>query len=258
MALPSVPPSTQSPVIRQGMAGWPVYALQDSLNAIGSSKLAADGAFGPATLAAVQKFQTVERLVVDGVAGPATQSKLVVLACRTEELRLAQMPLGLMRGFALGEGGLMLAPVNVNGDGTDCGPVQYHCVGPPYVAARLMEAFSTRSIGDAAADFAKRRDDYMTFAWARKQPDPYEAAGRCAALAHNWPVGGSFYATYGHAPSPDAPCTWVPRHADGSIACHFPDGTEVRTRADWASFYAGLAGRDAGGGLVTAYATSWR
>jgi murein L,D-transpeptidase YcbB/YkuD len=51
--------------------------IQISLNLLGANpKLVVDGDYGPATKAAVHKFQTDHGLVVDGWAGDATQNKL--------------------------------------------------------------------------------------------------------------------------------------------------------------------------------------
>ncbi|HEX3011844.1 MAG TPA: peptidoglycan-binding protein [Syntrophomonadaceae bacterium] len=53
-----------------------VKLLQQSLNRYGNYDLAVDGIFGPATLSAVRNFQNANALVVDGIVGIHTWSKL--------------------------------------------------------------------------------------------------------------------------------------------------------------------------------------
>ncbi|MFA5777602.1 MAG: peptidoglycan-binding domain-containing protein [Parcubacteria group bacterium] len=59
------------PVLRQGVQGSPVKALQTYLNRLGS-KLAVDGIFGDATEIAVINLQKRSQLTTDGVVGPLT------------------------------------------------------------------------------------------------------------------------------------------------------------------------------------------
>lgn len=73
-------------VYRQGNKGVGVKQLQSDLISINtiykiglSSKFlgyGADGSYGPATVDAVKTFQRKYKLVVDGIAGPATQAKI--------------------------------------------------------------------------------------------------------------------------------------------------------------------------------------
>ena len=56
--------------LQPGSRGDDVVALQEALG------IPADGAYGPQTKRAVQRFQRIHGLVVDGIAGPATLSAL--------------------------------------------------------------------------------------------------------------------------------------------------------------------------------------
>lgn len=65
------------PILRQGMKGSAVVALQERLRTIGILKDTADGTFGAVTLAAVKAAQQRFKLEPDGVVGPATWSALL-------------------------------------------------------------------------------------------------------------------------------------------------------------------------------------
>ena len=65
------------PLVRQGDQEHPVKTLQYLLRARGQN-LTADGIFGPVTDAAVRRFQQQKGLAVDGIAGPATWSALII------------------------------------------------------------------------------------------------------------------------------------------------------------------------------------
>ncbi|MFI2413043.1 peptidoglycan-binding protein [Streptomyces sp. NPDC018947] len=62
--------------LKQGHSGSHVRALQTVLNKHGAG-LAVDGGFGTVTASAVRSYQSVNRLVVDGVAGAVTWRALV-------------------------------------------------------------------------------------------------------------------------------------------------------------------------------------
>jgi|GEM_PF-959269 len=67
------------PLLRRGMLGVEVAQLQQSLRQVldlSPRELAADGQFGPATEAAVRRFQERQGLEADGIAGPLTLAEL--------------------------------------------------------------------------------------------------------------------------------------------------------------------------------------
>jgi cardiolipin synthase len=72
------------PLLAAGARGDAVLALQQALSAWragrGEPALGADGAFGPATLAAVQAFQVASGLAADGRVGPKTWDALAAAA----------------------------------------------------------------------------------------------------------------------------------------------------------------------------------
>lgn len=67
--------------LSQGMSGEDVRQLQIRVSGYPgyASVIALDGAYGPATAAAVQRFQSAYGLAADGIAGPQTFSKLYEL-----------------------------------------------------------------------------------------------------------------------------------------------------------------------------------
>ncbi|MFB2838069.1 peptidoglycan-binding domain-containing protein [Floridanema evergladense] len=67
--------SSNISILRRGSKGQTVKYLQELLKSAGYS-VAIDGIFGPATEAAVKKFQKDRGLVVDGIVGPKTWSYL--------------------------------------------------------------------------------------------------------------------------------------------------------------------------------------
>jgi Putative peptidoglycan binding domain len=70
-------PTTQAPAqtLKPGDTGSQVKDLQRSLTALGFT-VKVDGDYGPATQAAVEKFQASKKLAEDGVVGPQTLAAL--------------------------------------------------------------------------------------------------------------------------------------------------------------------------------------
>ena len=62
-------------VYKYGMSGAGVREVQAQLNKLGY-RLTIDGKYGPATSRAVSDFQGENGLVIDGIAGPATQTMI--------------------------------------------------------------------------------------------------------------------------------------------------------------------------------------
>lgn len=91
------------PTLRSGASGEAVRALQYLLRANGAG-IVADGAFGPATAAAVSDFQTARAAYVDGVAGRQTWNHLaaqLALGAAGEDVKAVQNQL-LANGIDVG------------------------------------------------------------------------------------------------------------------------------------------------------------
>lgn len=75
---PSVSVPNGSPLIRKGMKGTRVRNLQKALQAAGERlpRFGADGAFGGETENALRSFQSKNKLMVDGIYGPASAAAL--------------------------------------------------------------------------------------------------------------------------------------------------------------------------------------
>ncbi|WP_413166770.1 peptidoglycan-binding domain-containing protein [Capilliphycus salinus ALCB114379] len=65
------------PLLRRGSKGGDVKYVQAELNNHFGANLAVDGAFGPATEAAVKKYQSKMGLVPDGIVGRLTWNALL-------------------------------------------------------------------------------------------------------------------------------------------------------------------------------------
>lgn len=72
-------------MLRKGSSGDDVTRLQKRLAAAGFDPGGADGIFGSKTEAALKAFQESTGLAADGIAGPATNSKLAELQAAAME-----------------------------------------------------------------------------------------------------------------------------------------------------------------------------
>ncbi|WP_199321983.1 peptidoglycan-binding domain-containing protein [Leptolyngbya sp. FACHB-321] len=73
----ATPETVALPILRQGMKGSAVVALQERLRSLGVFKGTADGVFGAETLAAVKAAQRRFKLAPDGVVGTGTWGVLL-------------------------------------------------------------------------------------------------------------------------------------------------------------------------------------
>lgn len=73
-------PTGGYPKVSLGSRGVYVFVLQDALSALGFTGGGLDGIFGSGTKRAVTEFQASQGLVMDGIVGCATWSKLAPLA----------------------------------------------------------------------------------------------------------------------------------------------------------------------------------
>lgn len=234
-----------------------VWSLQYSLYQLNPSLgfSFADGYFGPNTELIVKRYQANRGLMADGVAGPATQKRIIVgwKNSATDEVDVKP---NLLDGFLESEGGWLLAPVNwsVPG-GVDTGAVQNRVYdisglhggwtlsgGVPtdtllaqvvFDANKVMEALDTKStILKLATDLRSRRNAYFKGTNAAGNTIyPYTKASdrrswEMASLYHNWPYAADLLAKGGTLPDKDAP--WIP----ASVRA-----TGVTTYSDWATYY---------------------
>jgi hypothetical protein len=213
--------------IKEGENGWRVYALQSALRASGRS-LATDGDFGPKTLAQVKTFQKNNDLTADGIAGPATQARLLARVSRIVHDNHPRLPNGLLRGFAEAEGANILAATNwftpAGGTpGVDCGPVQWRRYGPPFKQDELKAAFDTLSAFTYASKILLERVDNYN----RRRPSLSDAQVlRAAVMAHNAPFMAEQIVRNGRLSTPDRLATWTTKPGGG----HY-------THAEWYKVY---------------------
>lgn len=85
------------PTLRMGSSGEVVRRLQAALSRVGFDPGPQDGRFGPLTLAAVRAYQAARGLVVDGVVGPQTWTRLLAETSERPHPRGVSLHVGLNR-----------------------------------------------------------------------------------------------------------------------------------------------------------------
>jgi peptidoglycan hydrolase-like protein with peptidoglycan-binding domain len=226
-----------------------VWALQTVLYQINPDLGAAfaDGFFGERTEQAVKSYQARRGLLADGIAGPATQKRMVV----GWKNQVDGVKENLLDGFCELEGNWLLAPVNwwVAG-GVDVGAVQnrvYDLSGTsswplndgvpteslleavvfdPNRVAWALDAKAT--VSALGADLLQRRNTYFN---DKNRIYPYtrgndRRAWEMASLFHNWPYAADRLARGYTLSDKEAP--WVPQSVRDQ---------GINTYAEWADYY---------------------
>ena len=252
----TIPKSTQS-AFRRGDSGIGVFSLQKALVARLNVVMTLDGSFGPATEEFVKTWQAQKKLAADGVAGPVTQRSLVQATVDARDAQDPAPPDKLLYGFAEGEGGWLLAPVNWSTPGgVDCGAFQRRVYDEDFGSDAVIErAFNTSYQCDLLADrLVELHGIFLPRAGTRDGGLPAEEkAWRLAALSHNYPSGAD---TLSKTPVKSLSSYWsTPQSWVTSVGYKFPDGKPVATPLDWCNFYAGVLGTYKGN--VTKFVTRW-
>lgn len=173
---------------KKGFSGWDVWALQVALNSHQKTfPITEDGVFGPQTEECVLREQGNHHVTKDGIIGPVTQGIICALEAKNAESSKG-VPVGLVRGLALGESGLYFAAVsgpNWNGS-YDGGAIQDNLLETEIdEIAKWHRAFDLRYGFLTTAKMLA--DEYANF---RPRPgiQSDRAGWECALGNHNWPA----------------------------------------------------------------------
>lgn len=223
MTSPLYPSKTYRYVLKRGMTGFEIAALQLLLNDVRKAGLVVDGVFGPASEKAVKAFQASAKITVDGIAGVGTQTALgrrAIIGPSDEQ----NLPAGLLRGIVEGESGYAIGCVNWSvPPGVDCGLIQDRVFDPAEATHdRWVHAFGRGALDATAGELRARKDRFHRTGYGAPS---HKRAWELAVLAHNWPAGAEKLAS-GQKLS-ESPAAWVT--AIGVRG--------VTSPADWARFY---------------------
>lgn len=170
----------------EGDSGWAVEVLQKNVNAWRwaeddlNGNLREDGVFGGQSERAVRTLQRRRSLLVDGIAGPRTQTRLG-LDLMTPFAQETGIPRCVLRGLTALESGFFVAAVNCQSDGgKDCGWCQER-VSDGSDPQRYRDAFfGPKCFLKLAQTLAKRQRELGELDWA--------------ILSWNWPAAAARYA----------------------------------------------------------------
>lgn len=255
-----LPPLHYRYALKRGQVGSDVWALQINLNLLGAS-LVEDGEFGPASEAAVKKYQASRKLVADGIAGNKTQTQMCLDLIPHYEP--ASLPNGLLRGIIEGESGYAVGCVNTDAaGGIDCGWTQDRVPTAEYNQDRFHRAFRA---ANAFPALARALQAAAHGYYGKPGAKSAKQAWWCGTLNWNWPAAAMHYAN-GDVDSWRYISRWYPglKIGDGGqLVQTFPDGSQDRrysmsTAAQWILRY-GVEGVSNGGDWAAFYVrTKWK
>lgn len=146
--------------LKKGQTGWDIYALQTALESAGQNVGPLDGIAGSQTDAAIRAYQTYHKLVVDGIAGVATQ-RHVALRVAGRAQSLYEIPAGAFKGQMEAESGYLLGNHTAQySNGTyDIGVTQRNTA-----YASIEDAFNTpKSLKALGSALRQRHDEYKAY-----------------------------------------------------------------------------------------------
>jgi len=224
------PASDYRVALRKGDTGTDVGIIQQNVGMEGDD---VDGVFGTKTVRRVRKWQRDHKLVVDGIAGLATQRSIVTVAARpfTTEFSL---PKGMLISIAYNESSFQItnAAPHPKDSGWDVGPYA-RSTGNSYPSDGrwFQSAFDARSSASWTAENAVKTRSRLTdpvdsrYLQELAFGDKDRFRWMLTILAHNWP--GNYDTGYGGAigicnhgrasTDDDKPAEWIIAASKGGM-----------------------------------------
>jgi len=208
---------------KKGMKGTDVAAFQINL-----ANVDVDGIFGPQTNQAVCDFQERNNLVVDGVAGPATMTRLV----RKRLVRAKQdfaLPVGFLDSLAVNESGFNVAAVSKHPSdgGLDIGALQLSTGSSLGSQDFYRNAYTVTFAAEVTGKKSRAFHDSVPSPVKSKYVDDLAGTNldkfkwQMTILNHNWPSAASGIPKTGfvyNEEKDDQPMQWIIDASNGRLS----------------------------------------
>ncbi len=217
-------------VLKRGMLGFEVAALQVNLDGGDGQPLVVDGDFGAKTKRGVEAWQTEHELAVDGVAGGVTQMSICV-SQSGPAAKHYNLPKGLLRSYLASESSGYLGAVSAHPSdgGFDIGPYQMSTFDQPVASQEFYRnAFDVGYTAEQVAEDARYFHDHVPspvpsqYLTELANNDVEKFKWQMTALSHNWPAAAYYIPRYGHvytnAAQDDMPASWVYAASGGRLS----------------------------------------